>query len=160
MKVLWISLMIFSLTSICLSQDVKYQIPAIDDSTLWFNTEELDTVEVRWDQPAETDIDSYVFYFTESPDVWNFGIDSVSYKPKYMEMFNDWVVYDTDGNPIKWGNSLTIAVPLGRYMCQLSAFDFAQNESIPSEPVWLNIEKSPYSFQPRGITIIIYKYQP
>ena len=93
------------------------------------------------------------------PNSWNIG-DTLTYDPSYMQRFNTWNVYDQNGDLIRWGAVLNVSVPLGRYMCQLTATDTSNNISAPSAPVWLYLEKSPFAFQPRGLTIIIKKYNP
>lgn len=124
---------------------VKYEIPTND--SLWAKASEGDTLYVQWDQPNESDIDRYTFYAT----IADTSLDSLSWFGNYSEIINNWDV----SNDSTWGSILTISLPIGLYMAQLVAIDKAGNQSFPSDPAWLVIEKRIIDYTPKRFRIIV-----
>jgi len=158
MKKIIVVLAVLFMTSAIIASDgwqTKYLVPVQSDSS-WFDPMERDTIIILWDQPFETDINHYDFYFTEVPDSV-FG-DSLALDSDYSEKIRTWETVDYEGI-VKWSYKLGLTVPVGYYMCQLTATDNAVNESYPSSPVFLKPGKSGYYYQPKGLMIIIKRYE-
>ena len=145
-------MLIVAVTNCYTASNYKWPVPPID-SDEWYKCTVNDTVVIRWNQPSESDINGYRAYFEKGVNLK----DSVNFAPDYVISITSWDVYNN--GVTQWGEPIQVSFPYSYYALYLTAYDKSGNESMPSDPVFLQIRDEEAPFRPLGVYLIIKKAQ-